>query len=262
MSKQRMVNTKFWTDRFVYESWDWKHKLVFLYLLTNDSTNIAGIYELSLVKASLEIGLDIKELEKILKGLEPKAYYLGEFVYLPKFLEHQGNNPKINMGVSQTVKSLPRNVKEQIEEIGIESERLLNAFKGSLTVFDNSNSNFNSNSNLKNKDNKAEVQKNIQLVYAFFIDKFERNPQQYKLSPQRKAKLQARMKDAGLEMLMKAVANVANSPFHMGDNERGWKADLDFIIRSYEQVERLSNLDKQNKQTEFSIYDQPEEKKR
>ena len=59
---------------------------------------------------------------------------------------------------------------------------------------------------------------------------------------------------AGKEMLIKAIKNTASSPFHIGENERGWKADLDFIIKSYEQVERLSNLDvKPLKVEEYSI---------
>ena len=48
-------------------------------------------------------------------------------------------------------------------------------------------------------------------------------------------------------MLIKAIDSVADDPFYMGDNDRGWTADLDFVIRSYEQVERLSNLKERGK---------------
>ena len=46
--------------------------------------------------------------------------------------------------------------------------------------------------------------------------------------------------DSGVELLEQAISNTSRSPFHNGDNDRGWTADLDFIIRSYEQVERLA----------------------
>ena len=66
------------------------------------------------------------------------------------------------------------------------------------------------------------------------------------MTDKRKQKIQARLKDAGIEMLIKAIVNTASSSFHTGDNDRGWHADLDFIVRSYEQVERLAGMDKQD----------------
>lgn len=81
-------------------------------------------------------------------------------------------------------------------------------------------------------------------IFDFYIKQFE-TPNS-KLSTQRRVKIQARLKDAGADMLRRAIENTAKSPFHRGDNDRGWKADIDFIIRSYEQVERLASMhDKQ-----------------
>lgn len=85
-----------------------------------------------------------------------------------------------------------------------------------------------------------------QSVYDLFVQKFHKNPNTYKLTDKRKLKIRARLKDAGLEMLSKAITNTASSSFYTGDNDRGWHADLDFIIRSYEQVERLASMDKQD----------------
>ncbi len=88
----------------------------------------------------------------------------------------------------------------------------------------------------------VEVQKNIRLVYDFFIEQFNKNPNLYKLSKNRSLKIKARLNDAGDEMLMNAIRNTAKSGWHRGDNDRGWQADLDFIIKSYEQVEKLANM--------------------
>lgn len=99
---------------------------------------------------------------------------------------------------------------------------------------------------IKNKDIRNIYIVETQSVYDLFIQKFHKNPNTYKLTDKRKQKIQARLKDAGLKMLTKAINNTANSNFHMGDNDRGWQADLDFIVRSYEQVERLANMDKQD----------------
>lgn len=89
-----------------------------------------------------------------------------------------------------------------------------------------------------NKDNVVETQAGIRLVYDHFIKQFDKNPSLYKLTDKRKLKIKARLKDAGKDLLLKAIDNVAASPWHMGDNDRGWTADLDYIVRSYEQVEK------------------------
>lgn len=80
----------------------------------------------------------------------------------------------------------------------------------------------------------------VQKVFDFYVKSFE-SPNT-KLSTQRKLKLKARIKDAGLPMLERAITNTANSSFHRGDNDRAWKADIDFIIRNYEQVEKLAAM--------------------
>ena len=57
-----------------------------------------------------------------------------------------------------------------------------------------------------------------------------------------KQKIKIRLKEVGAKILKQAIENTSKSSFHLGDNDRGWEADLDFIIRSYEQVERLANM--------------------
>lgn len=93
---------------------------------------------------------------------------------------------------------------------------------------------------IDSKESIVEVPKNIRLIYDFYIDKFGNNPNQFRLTDQRKAKIKLRLKQNGTDQLKQAIEYVANSPFHRGDNDRGWRADLDFIIRTQEQVERLA----------------------
>lgn len=98
-----------------------------------------------------------------------------------------------------------------------------------------------------NKNKELRIKKNniveIQSIYDLYINIFSKDNSKYKLTDKRKSKIKARLKDCGEDMLVKAIRNTSNSSFHTGDNDRGWIADLDFIIRSYEQVEKLSNLD-------------------
>tara|TARA_R110000782_G_C14819205_1_gene413801 strand:+ start:15476 stop:16264 length:789 start_codon:yes stop_codon:yes gene_type:complete len=52
------------------------------------------------------------------------------------------------------------------------------------------------------------------------------------LSPTRKAKIKARLKECdGIEGWKAALDLVASSPFLTGQNKQGWKADLDFILQ-------------------------------
>lgn len=93
----------------------------------------------------------------------------------------------------------------------------------------------------------------IQSIYDHFIKKFNKNPNTYKLTDQRKRKIKARLKDAGSDMLTKAIDNTAVSEFHRGENDRGWCADLDFIIRSYEQVERLAAMNEASAKLSIAV---------
>lgn len=112
---------------------------------------------------------------------------------------------------------------------------------------------------IKNKDIRNNTLVETQSVYDLYIKSFNKNPNTYKLTPKRKIKLQARIKDAGKEMLEKAIINTSKSSFHRGDNDRGWQADLDFIIRSYEQVEKLASSNPQISGEKININDSQED---
>lgn len=94
---------------------------------------------------------------------------------------------------------------------------------------------------IKNKElNNSNVE--AQRAFDLYIDLFNKNPNQTKLTKARLEKLKLRIKQNGSEQLEAAIRNTAASDFHRGNNDRGWSADLDFIIRNQEQVERLSQL--------------------
>jgi hypothetical protein len=71
----------------------------------------------------------------------------------------------------------------------------------------------------------------------------------YKLSPKRRDAIKRRLADAGYKKLAAAIIGYSRSPWHMGDNDRHWIADLEiFICRNYENVERGADLYMQQKQ--------------
>jgi DNA-binding MarR family transcriptional regulator len=65
MAKQRYVRTNFRTDSYI-EILSPDEKLIFLYLLTNESTNLCGIYEISLKRIAFETGVKLESVVSII----------------------------------------------------------------------------------------------------------------------------------------------------------------------------------------------------
>lgn len=57
-------------------------------------------------------------------------------------------------------------------------------------------------------------------------------PQIQKLSDKRKEHARARIKEHGIDAMLKAVESIPQSPFLMGSNDRKWAADFDFVLQS------------------------------
>lgn len=92
-----------------------------------------------------------------------------------------------------------------------------------------------------NKENEDQSQE-MERVYTHYLNTSGTTAGRYKLTDKRKAKLKSRLQDCGADMLIDAIDHARADYFYNGDNDRGWKADLDFIIRSYENTEKLANL--------------------
>lgn len=81
------------------------------------------------------------------------------------------------------------------------------------------------NGSTPNKENPAVTLWN-ELAAETGLSKVQR------LTANRQAKLNARLRDCGgLEGWEMALAKIRGSPFLLGDNERGWKANFDFLLQ-------------------------------
>jgi hypothetical protein len=88
---------------------------VFLYLMLNDKTNIAGVYELSLKTMSNETGIEQNDLISILRRLQPKVYYTDNWIVLSNFIKNQNyKSPKIKTGIEMVLETCPNNLLEYI----------------------------------------------------------------------------------------------------------------------------------------------------
>lgn len=53
-----------------------------------------------------------------------------------------------------------------------------------------------------------------------------------KLTASRRSSMQVRLREHGIDGWRQALTNIRGSPFLLGDNQRGWKADLDFVLQA------------------------------
>ena len=109
MAKNRMVSTAFWSDHYV-ASLDPVEKLLFLYLLTNERSTLAGIYELPIKIMAVETGIDVFMVEKILGRFEgeEKIKYHDGWVAVKNFLKHhEHGSPTVQKGINDAIKSAP-----------------------------------------------------------------------------------------------------------------------------------------------------------
>lgn len=117
---KRYVSTSFWDDEWV-QTLDFTEKGMYLYLLTNPLTNIAGVYKLANRRIVFDTGLSDETVEKIMRKFENagKAYRHGEYVVLPSWPHHQKcQNLNIQRGINRILKTLEPENLSFLNEVG------------------------------------------------------------------------------------------------------------------------------------------------
>lgn len=117
---KRYVSTTFWDDEWV-QTLDFTEKGLYLYLLTNSLTNIAGVYKIANRRIVFDTGLSDETVERIMGKFEKdgKAYRHGEYVVLPSWPHHQKcQNVNIQRGIHRILKSLDGEMISFLSEVG------------------------------------------------------------------------------------------------------------------------------------------------
>lgn len=84
----------------------------------------------------------------------------------------------------------------------------------------------------------------LRQLHLFICDLFGKNPDKIALTDKRKRHLRARIKQLGsAERLKQAYIAISKSPFHMGENKSGWRADRDvyWLAEHPEKAEEWAN---------------------
>ena len=118
-----MVNTRFWDDGYT-SNLDPIEKLLFLYFLTNTSTNICGIYEIPLKKIAVETGIDRDTVLRLIERFtrDHKISYLDGWVAIANFVKHQNQrSPLVLKGIETEMQRAPELLREWVEGKGIDT---------------------------------------------------------------------------------------------------------------------------------------------
>jgi hypothetical protein len=111
MAKQRIVNTRFWDDSYI-SGLSPTEKLLFLYLLTDPVTNIAGVYELPLRRAAFDTGIPQETIEQVFHKFSTDGKILRQenWIGIKNFLRYQTLNPKVKQGVLIELRKAPKDL--------------------------------------------------------------------------------------------------------------------------------------------------------
>jgi len=128
MAKLRSVSTAFWSDPFIEELTP-SEKLLYIYFITNEKTNMLGIYELSIKKICFETGLNKETVQKSLETFQRlnKIKYSKNFIILINFIKHQNYNTNMKKAAIQTYLNLPNELK--VSDLTINESNPLESFE-------------------------------------------------------------------------------------------------------------------------------------
>jgi len=128
MAKLRSVSTAFWSDPFI-EELSPSEKLLYIYFITNEKTNMLGIYEVSIKKICFETGLNKEAVTKAFETFTKsgKIKYDNNFIVLVNFIKHQNYNPNMKKAAIECYNNLPNHLK--IKDLDISTLKPLEAFE-------------------------------------------------------------------------------------------------------------------------------------
>lgn len=107
----RSINTAIWDDPYVRDL-SIKQKLIWMYLLSNRLTTMAGIYEITIDKIvfDLKITIDIVTSTFIKFEKDDKIYYYENYLIMRNHLKNHHMNTNMQKGAMKIIDTLPEDV--------------------------------------------------------------------------------------------------------------------------------------------------------
>lgn len=273
MGKSRNISTRIWSDTW-FEDLSPNYKLVFMYLITNDNTNMLGAYETSIRKISFETGVDIEIIGECLTKFEKdnKVMYVENHIILLNFLKHQKFNTNMKKSAIYEFEKLPnlfkRDMSLDINDIEDSWETLCKGFSNHCLMLRNIESNrIESEVEVESESNRiegeqSEIKKSQPLLpkkitpeiipYQKIVDYYNGQckglPIVKVLSEARKKIIRARWNEHGKDIIKEVIYKSRDSSMLNGDNDRGWTADFNWVFKSENFIKILEgNYDNRNR---------------
>ena len=126
---KKTIDSKMWKDNFFCDLTP-KQKLLWIYLITNDSNTMLGIYEFNIRLCAFDTGLNNDEILSFLELFvaKGKVIYKSEYIVLCNFLKHQNYNPNMKKSALAVYQDLPTELKIKDEDYFDEFEDMAKAF--------------------------------------------------------------------------------------------------------------------------------------
>ena len=109
MANFRQIHVKIWKDNWFLDLHP-EEKLLWIYLFSNDLTNLSGIYQISQKIIAFETGLDYRWVDDALKNLQAqgKLEYEDGYIWIKKLRKyHETSSPKVQIRIQKDLDNIP-----------------------------------------------------------------------------------------------------------------------------------------------------------
>lgn len=239
----RTIDPRMWSDdKFRRLSDD--GKMLFVYLVTCPHCRIGGIYLLDKLYAMADLGWSEKRLEKAFPELTISGMALydeeNRVILLPNFLKYdKAENPNQVKAIISNLESLPYSLLTD-KFLGL-LEQLTKPFAKPFIEqfrkrFTKPDSDSDSGTDTDTGTDTAPGANPSSSADADLPALWNRIctslPKCEKLTEKRKTHVRARLKEHSPSAWEGIFQRIEASPFLRGENDRGWKADFDWIIKA------------------------------
>lgn len=111
MATKRMIETSIWRKSRKFKKLQPLEKLLYIYLLSNEDTELCGAYELELDEMAYHTGLDHRTLPETIRRLEEVGLirYIDGWVVIFNY-KAAVNNPSVRKGIQAGLDALPDHI--------------------------------------------------------------------------------------------------------------------------------------------------------
>lgn len=109
-----MLDTAMWHDIWFMDL-EPLEQLLFIYLIANEHTTIAGAYQISLRTIEFETKIPKDQVLQMFEKMKDKVFYKDGWIVMRNGIKNNNyHSPKIKTGIELALKGVPAEIKEQI----------------------------------------------------------------------------------------------------------------------------------------------------